>query len=190
MEKKLTDKQRRFVAEYPVDLNATQAAIRAGYSETTARQQGQRLLTNVDIRQAIDEAEAERLERIGVRAERVLEELARLGFSNMLDYLRISDEGDPFVDLSQMSREQAAAVQEVTVEDFLEGRGENAREVRRVKFKLADKKSSLELLGKHLKLFTERHEHSGAGGGPIQVIEVGASVTGDGDEDETGASWP
>jgi phage terminase small subunit len=185
---KLTDKQRLFVAEYLVDLNATQAAIRAGYSEKTARQQGQRLLTNVDIRRAIEEAEAERLERLGVRAERVLEELARLGFSNMLDYLNISRDGEPYVDLSEMTREQAAAVQEVIVEDFLDGRGEDAREVRRVKFKLADKKAPLELLGKHLKLFTEKHEHTGAGGGPIEIVEVAGSD--DGDPGEEGPTWP
>lgn len=184
----LTDKQRRFVAEYPVDLNAAQAAIRAGYSQRTARQQGQRLLTNVDIRRAIEEVEAERLARIGVRADRVLEELARLGFSNMLDYLNISRDGEPYVDLSEMTREQAAAVQEVTVEDFLEGRGEDAREVRRVKFKLADKKSSLELLGKHLKLFTEKIEHAGAGGGPIEIVEVARGD--DGDANPRDATWP
>lgn len=168
----LSPKQRRFVAEYLVDLNATQAAIRAGYSERTARSIGQENLTKPDIRRAIEEAESEHLERVGVRASAVLEELARLGFSNMLDYLNISRDGEPYVDLSEMTREQAAAVQEVTVEDYLEGRGEDAREVRRVKFKLVDKKGPLELLGKHLKLFTERHEHTGAGGGPIEVIEV------------------
>lgn len=97
---KLTDRQRRFIEEYPVDLNATQAAIRVGYSEKTARSQGQRLLTNADIRQVIEATEAERLERIGVRAGRVLEELAKLGFSNMLDYLKISGDSDPYVDLS------------------------------------------------------------------------------------------
>lgn len=114
----LTKKQQRFVAEYLLDLNATQAAIRAGYFERTARQQGQRLLSNVDIQAAIQKQLEARSERTQITADRVLEELAKLGFSNMLDYLRISDEDDPFVDLSQMSREQAAAVQEVTVEDF------------------------------------------------------------------------
>lgn len=177
---KLNDKQKRFAEEYSVDLNATQAAIRAGYSERTAYSQGQRLLKNVEVQAAIWKANEVRSERTGITADRVLEELAKLGFSNMLDYLRTSDEGDPFVDLSQMSREQAAAIQEVTVEDFLEGRGDNAREVRRVKFKLADKKSPLELLGKHLKLFTDKVEHTGAGGGPIEVIEV----VGDGDASE------
>jgi phage terminase small subunit len=168
----LTHKQRLFVGEYLVDFNAAAAARRAGYSEKTADRIGHRLLRKVEIQQAVDEATEERLKSLGVTAHRVLEELARLGFSNMLDYVRIGEHGDAYVDLSQMTREQAAAVQEVTVEDFRDGRGGDAREVRRVKFKLADKKSSLELLGKYLKLFTEKHEHSGPGGGPIQTIEV------------------
>lgn len=176
----LTPRQQLFIAEYLVDFNATQAAIRAGYSEKTAGRTGHENLKKPEIQTSIDEALEERLKALGVTSHRVLEELARLGFSNMLDYVRIGEHGDAYVDLSEMTREQAAAVQEITVEDFMDGRGEDAREVRRVKFKLADKKSSLELLGKHLKLFTEKHEHAGAGGGPIKVIEVVV----DDDEDE------
>jgi phage terminase small subunit len=68
----LTPKQRLFVAEYLKDLNATQAAIRAGYSERTAKQQGQRLLTNVDVAKAVTDAQAERVERIKIDADWVL----------------------------------------------------------------------------------------------------------------------
>lgn len=175
----LTGKQRRFVAEYGVDLNATRAAIRAGYSEKTAYSIGQENLKKPEIAKAIENAERERLQRIGVRAEKVLEELARLGFSNMLDYLNISRDGDPYVDLSEMTREQAAALSEVTVEDFMDGRGEDAREVRRVKFKLADKKSALELLGKHLKLFAEKLEVGGEV--TVKVVYDDGGESGDSD---------
>ncbi len=68
----MTPKQQRFVTEYLVDLNATQAAIRAGYSEKTARSQGQRLLTNVDIAMAIEAGQAKRSERTEVTQDYVL----------------------------------------------------------------------------------------------------------------------
>jgi phage terminase small subunit len=102
-----------------------------------------------------------------------LRELARLGFSNMLDYMRVGDDGDPYLDFSDLTREQAAAIAEVTVEDFKDGRGEDARDVRKIKFKLADKKAPLELLGRHVGLkFASRHEHTGKDGGPIETKEI------------------
>jgi phage terminase small subunit len=72
-------------------------------------------------------------------AREVLEELSRIARANMADYMRVDPQGDPVLDFSQLTRDQAAALAEVTVEDFLDGRGEDAREVRKVKFKLADK---------------------------------------------------
>lgn len=75
---KLTPKQAAFVAEYLVDLNATQAAIRAKYSKKTAHVQGPRLLGNVAVRRALDIALAERAARLGVKAEDVLGDVARL----------------------------------------------------------------------------------------------------------------
>jgi len=73
----LTPKQQRFVAEYLIDLNATKAAIRAGYSKKTARSQGQRLLTNVDIQKAIQHKMDERVLRLGLKADEVLRELSK-----------------------------------------------------------------------------------------------------------------
>ena len=78
----------------------------------------------------------------------------------MLDYIKTTEEGDAYVDLSNLTREQAAAIQQITVDEFVDGRGKNVREVKRTRLKLADKNRSLELLGKHLKLFTERVEVS------------------------------
>lgn len=104
----LTDKQQRFVDEYLIDLNATQAAIRAGYSEKTARSIGQRLLTNVDIQKAIEEAQSKRAERTEITQDMVLQELAKIGFSNMLDYMTKTDSGDLVPDFSVLTRDQAA----------------------------------------------------------------------------------
>lgn len=166
----MTPRQQRFVEEYLVDLNATQAAIRAGYSERTARSVGSENLTKPDIRAAIESKRAELSARHNVTLDRIVGELAKIGFANMADYMRATAGGDPYLDFASLSRDQAAALAEVTVEDFCDGRGEDARDVRRVKFKLWDKRAALVDLGKHLGMFVERHEHAGAGGGPIQVI--------------------
>lgn len=74
---KLSPKQQAFVREYLLDLNATQAAIRAGYSPKTARAQGQRLLTNVDIAEAIAEAKAKRAKKVELTAAEVIRRLDR-----------------------------------------------------------------------------------------------------------------
>ena len=149
----LDPKWRRFAEEYIIDLNATQAAIRAGYSARTSKQQGSRLLTNVDLQEAVAELVRQRSERAKVTADQVVAELAKMGFANMMDYMRIGDNGDPFVDLSALTRDQAAGLVHFEVEDFKDGRGEDARDVRRVKIKLNDKVRPLIELGKHLGLF-------------------------------------
>ena len=165
----LTPKQGRFVAEYLIDLNATQAAIRAGYSAKTAGSVGSENLSKPEIAEAIQKAMKAREQRTEVTQDRVLQELARLGFANMHDYMRITPEGEPFADLSQLTREQAAAITEFTVEDFTDGRGEDARDVRRVKFKLADKRAALVDIGKHLGMFKDKVELTGPNGGPIET---------------------
>ncbi len=71
----LTPKQERFVAEYLIDLNATQAAIRSGFSEKTARSQGQRMLTNADIVAAVAGAQGDRTERTNITQDYVLESI-------------------------------------------------------------------------------------------------------------------
>jgi phage terminase small subunit len=152
----LNPKQQRFVAEYLLDLNATKAAIRAGYSAKNADVTGPRMLGNVGIAAEIEKRQAELAGMLGVTVDRIVGELAKLGFSNMLDYMRVGPSGDPVLDFSALTRDQAAALTEVTVEDFMDGRGEDARDVRRVKFKLADKRGPLVDLGKHLGMFVDR----------------------------------
>ncbi len=149
----LTDRQWMFVEEYLIDLNGTQAAIRAGYAESGAAVEASRLLRNAKIASAVDSALAE---RPGVTRARIVEELASIAFANMQDYMQSNDQGDPYLDFSDLTREQAAALAEVTVEDFTDGRGEDARNVRRVKFKLSDKQGALEKLGKALSMFKDR----------------------------------
>lgn len=175
---RLTPKQAAFVGYYlgPAKGNATKAAELAGYSKKTARVIGGENL----LKPAISDAIAERQERLAseleLSQENIARELALIGFSNMLDYVRISTEGEPYVDLSELTRDQAAALSEATVDDYLEGRGDEAREVRRVRIKLGDKRHALMDLARLLGLEApKRHELTGVGGGPIEVTDTEAS---------------
>ena len=89
---KLTEKQQRFVEEYLVDLNATQAAIRAGYSVKTADVQGSRMLGNVKVQSAIGEAMALRSRRTGINQDRVVLELAKIAFVKITDIVNSDGE--------------------------------------------------------------------------------------------------
>ena len=146
----LTAKQDRFCREYVVDLNASRAARKAGYKAKTARQQGQRLLTKVDVQQRIAELQAEVTHRLGIKAENVLHELTRIGFSNIADYLEFGPNGVTLRNSEDLNDNQLAAVAEII--ETITKHGRNLR------FKLHDKLSALEKLGKHLKLFTEKVE--------------------------------
>ena len=149
-----------FAREYVTDLNGTRAAIAAGYSEKGADVAAIRLLGNARVRKLIAELIEKRAKHLDLSADKVLEELSRMGFANMLDYIGIKD-GDAYVDLSKLTREQAAAIQVITV-DATGGTGDGERrQVMRTRFRLADKTRALELLGKYLTLFTERVEVSG-----------------------------
>jgi phage terminase small subunit len=156
---KLTAKQKMFCREYLVDLNATQAAIRAGYSAKTAKDIGCQTLAKVYISEYIQKLMDKRAAKIEITADKVLEELAKMAFANMQDYITVTDDGSAFIDLSNLTREQAAALAEVSVDSYLEGTGtdeEKKRVVKKIKIKLADKRGNLELLGKNLKLFNDR----------------------------------
>ena len=118
-----------------------------------------RLLKNAEFAARVAETHEAAATEAVMSATEVLEELSKLGRANMQDFLRITKDGDPVLDLSGLTRVQAAALVEVTTEDYLDGRGEDAREVKRIKFKLAPKTAALDLLGKHHKLFVERHQH-------------------------------
>jgi phage terminase small subunit len=159
----LTPKQSLFVAEYLIDLNATRAAKSAGYSDKTAYSQGQRLLNNVEVAAVIAEKTKKRMDKLEITADRVLKELAALGFSNMGDYMEVTEDGKGFdFAFGNLTREQMAAIQEITVDTTGGANDGERRLVLRNKFKLGDKRGSLELLGKHLQLFTDKLEISGS----------------------------
>lgn len=148
---KLTEKQKRFVEEYLIDLNATQAAIRAGYSLKNADKIGSELLGKTRVSDAIKIAMAERSKRTGVNADRVVMELAKIAFVNANDVI----DTDTATVKADALPEDTAAIQSVKVKTF----GEDGLER---EIKMADKLRALELLGKHLGMFKDKVEISGA----------------------------
>lgn len=150
----LTKKQKRFVEEYLVDLNATQAAIRAGYSTQTAYSIGDENLKKPEIKNAIEKALAERSRRTGVNADRVILELAKIAFVNPTDVINM----DEATVRGKANREDTAAISSVKVKRIPTEDGDIVeREVRTY-----DKIKALELLGKHLGMFTDKFKVEGA----------------------------
>src|SRR5574342_539747 len=99
----MTPRQRRFVDEYVLTLSPRQAAIRAGYSPRSASEQGSQLLRHPEVRSAIERATNAAAARLQLTRERVLYELARIGFANMGEYITVQADGSAYVDLSQLT---------------------------------------------------------------------------------------
>lgn len=174
---KLTDLQKKFIKEYLIDLNITAAALRAGYSEKTAYSIGQETFNKPHIQAAIQKEMNKRARRTEITADKVLEEYAKLGFSDITDYLQVVTErilvghdketGEPISDISQfvlmkdtkdIPPEKLAAISEV--KQHKDGS---------ISFKLHDKRGALDSIAKHLGMFVEKKEITGKDGGPITV---------------------
>lgn len=141
----MTKKQKRFCEEYLIDLNATQAAIRAGYSPESAGAIGAENLTKPEIQRAVAKEMAERSRRTGVNAERVVLELAKVAFVNVGNVIDATDATLK----KDATPEDLAAIQSIKVKDM--GDMGIEREIR-----MADKLKALELLGRHLGMFNDK----------------------------------
>ena len=145
---KQANRQDRFVEEYLVDLNATQAAIRAGYSVKTASEQGARLLANVKVQSKIAKEMAERSKRTGINQDRVVMELARIAFVNPQNLINPEDASVR----PDATDDDLACIQSVKVKTMDGAKGSSVeREI-----KLNDKMKALELLGKHLGMWNDK----------------------------------
>lgn len=171
-ENELTPKQRAFVREYLIDLNATQAATRAGYSEKTAYASGAENLKKPQIAIAIEMAMKKRADRTDITADRVLKELAKIGFADIRKAIKwqgtlVTEEDNPdggdvlviknvvtnnvtLISSDEIDDDTAGAIAEIS---------QNA--TGGIKIKLHDKRAALVDIGKHLGMFTEKVEHSG-----------------------------
>jgi phage terminase small subunit len=179
---KLTDKQRRFCEEYIVDLNATQAAIRAEYSEKTAYSMGQRLLKKVEAQEYIKQLKEERSARTQIEADRVIYELSLIAFSNAADYAAVVDE-ETYVEVDgnwiKLLDEDGNPVMRRTVKPVLtkDLTAEQKRALAVIKkgrdgfeVKPYDKVRALELLGKHIGLFEEKVNVNGTINNPMEGL--------------------
>ena len=160
----LTGRRLAFVTEYAVDQCATQAAIRAGFSPNGANRAGSRLLKEAGVAAAIAAERAARAERNRVDADWVLERLKRIADANMLDFAAVQADGSAVTDMTHVTRDQAYAIGEMTTEEYMDGAGRGAREMKSVKLKLKDSLRALELIGKNLGMWTEKVDvnHGGA----------------------------
>ena len=148
---KLTAKQQRFVDEYLIDLNATQAAIRAGYKKSEYTDtNANKLLENTRIAEEIDKAMAERSKRTGINQDRVLLELAKMAFVNIDDVVDVKTGKVK----ESASRDDLACIQSIK---YKMTEGVSGISVER-EVKIADKKANLELIGKHLGMFKDKVE--------------------------------
>lgn len=171
--KKLTPKQEAWAWAYLETGNASEAYRRAypgseKWKAEALHVKASEMLAKGNVQVWLDEQRRLTASRNEITIDKIVRELALIGFSNMLDYMTISSDGQAFVDLSKLTRDQAAAIGEITSETYTEGRGEDAEQVKRTKFKLSDKRAALVDLGKHLGMFPQqingtidhKHHHS------------------------------
>lgn len=179
----MTPKRERFVAEYLVDLNATQAAVRAGYSAKTSAEQGARLLINVKVQAALQAAMKKREQRTEITQDRVLQELAKIAFADIRKAIKWGtsaptmdeDTGDvtlangiSLVPSDKLDADTAAAISEVA----------QTRDGLRVKFH--DKCAALVNMGRHLGMFLDRTEATVKAGRALEDMtdeELAAEAT-------------
>ena len=164
MSRKLTPKQAAFVQEYLKDLNATQAAIRAGFSAKTAEWIGPQVLGKSHVADAIAEAIKAREARTQITQDRVLREFARIAF---LDPRALFDDnGSPrrIVDLDDDTAAAVSGLDVATVGNVEMGIGEVQ------KIKIADKIAALTQLGRHLGMFNDKLKVGGDAENPLRLL--------------------
>ena len=167
----ITDKMRQFVDEYLIDLNGTQAAIRAGYSESTAQEQSSQLLARPDIRALIEQAQKDRVDRVQINQDTTVNELKTIAFSDVADFVIVKEGGvieqRPF---NELKKEQTRCVKKIkqTVRTAQSSDGAVIHQTAVLELDLYDKVKSLELLGRHLGIFNDKLTLDGAL--PLQIV--------------------
>jgi phage terminase small subunit len=172
---KVTPKQKKFCDEYLVDLNATQAAIRAGYSAKNADKIGPELLGKTRVNEYITERMAARAERVEVRQDNVLKELSAIAFSNITDYLEVKEmevmtgyekgeDGEPDKNKPIMGQYKVVDIYETARihKDKLAALAEIKQTKDGISIKMCDKLKALELLGRHLGMFKDNVNINGS----------------------------
>lgn len=168
---RLTDKQKRFVDEYLIDLNATQAAIRAGYKAKWVTTNVTKLLENTSVQEYLQDRQKALSERTEITQDRVLKELAKIGFADIRKAVKwapnlgeqivgedvVQTNGVMLIDSEQLDDDTAAAVSEI------------AQTAQGVKIKFHDKRAALVDIGRHLGMFTDNVNVGGQKNNPVKV---------------------
>jgi phage terminase small subunit len=164
----LTFKQRRFVAEYCIDLNATAAYIRAGYSARrhAAESAASRLLSNVEVQKAITQKQKKLTGKCDVTAEKVIREVSAVAF---FDVRKLFNADGSLKSIDELDDRTAAAISSIEVNEIKSG-GAVAGQVRKIK--AWDKNSAQERLCKHLGLFQEDNGQKPLGPNKIEISFV------------------
>lgn len=165
----LSEKHQRFIEEYLVDLNATQAAIRAGYSEKTAYAQGSALLKHIEVKKSIAKAKRERAERMAISQDRVLLELARIAY---FDIRKTVDASGAPIPIQDLDADTAAAIAGIEVLEQWEGSGEDRVLVGLLKkYKVFDKNTAVTNAMRHLGMLKDSLALTLPPGGTLVKVE-------------------
>ena len=134
-------------------MNGRAAALATGIRPNIADRWAYIALKRPAVIALIETLTEERAQRLNVNADRIVEELALCGFANIKDLMSLDANGQPVVDLKNLTRDQAAAIAEITTDSYAVGKGENIRVVVSCKVKMHAKLDALEKLGKHVGLY-------------------------------------
>ncbi len=170
-ERECTPQERAFVMAWIETGSMTEAYAKAYKTQLKGQAlnaSAKKVARRTPVRLLYDELVAKHQKRHEVTVARIVEEYAKLGFANMLDYMTIQPDGTAFCDLSKLTREQAAAIQETTTETVMMATGEEDEDgkakrvtVLKTRIKLADKKAALLDLGKYLGMFEADNKQKG-----------------------------
>lgn len=167
----MNEKHKRFSQEYIVDLNGKQAAIRTGYTESRAEVTASELLARKDVQDYILELKKERSERTEITADMVIKELAKLGFSDIKEYYESENKT---IDVTKLENRLSAAISSIKVTETEGDWGSKTVK----EFKLHDKLSALDKIGKHLGIFEKDNKQKVVDTGGLHLI-INKTVTKD-----------
>jgi phage terminase small subunit len=191
--KPLSPKMEAFCQSYARHGNATRAAKEAGYSEKTAYSQGHDLLKKPEIMARVSSIRTDRWKALHMSADELLAEAAKIARFSMARLLHVTPDGDPYLDLSKATEDDLAAITEVSIEDFTDGREVDdegntiKRDVRRVKAKAPNKLQAINLLMKEQGLLTDKVEMTvGEGFADAMEAALRRARKGRGDDDDEG----
>lgn len=168
----LTPKQVKFCKEYVKDYNGTQSAIRAGYSKKTANPMAARMLAKVNIQSAINRLEGAFERRFLSHKEKILRELATIGYSDIKDYMYVDPvNGKVYIkDIDKIPAHLSKALKSLKSKSkVIKSLGESEVLSEEREIIIHDKLKALELMGKEIGMFKEKHEVTGKDGGPVKM---------------------